>query len=271
MRGRRAGWLRTPALAVLVAWLVLPLVPLAVWSVARGWRFPDLLPQAWSARAWTYALSDTSGVLGSLALTTGIALAAAALSLAAGIPAGRALALHAFRGKRLVELAILAPTVVPGIAVAMGLHAVFVGLGLTNTVTGVVLAHLVPTLPYTVLAMAAVFSNFDPDFEAQARSLGASPMQTFRNVTLPAVMPGVAAGALFAFLVSWSQYIPTLLVGGGRMATLPLLLFSFAGAGRHDVTGAIAVIYVLPGIAALLLTARQLSGRGPAAEVFGRP
>ena len=76
--------------AILIVWLVLPLVPLAIWSFARGWRFPDLLPQQWSLSAWRYALSDTSGVLDSLGLTIGISLGATLLSIMIGVPAGRA-------------------------------------------------------------------------------------------------------------------------------------------------------------------------------------
>ena len=108
--------------AVLIVWLVLPLVPLAIWSFARGWRFPDLLPQQWSLKAWTYALSDASGVLDSLGLTIGISLAATVLSILIGVPAGRALGMYEFRGKQVVELMILAPTIVPGIAVALGIR-----------------------------------------------------------------------------------------------------------------------------------------------------
>lgn len=256
--------------AFLVVWLVLPLLPLAIWSFARGWFFPDLLPRVWTLSAWRFALSDGSGVLGSLGLTIWVALAATGLSILVGVPAGRALGLYRFRGKELVELVILAPVIVPGIAVILGIHSVFINLGLTNTVTGVVLVHLIPTLPYMVLVMSGIFANFDPSFEAQARSLGAGPVQTFWYVTLPAILPGIIVGGLFAFLVSWSQYILTLMIGGGRVVTLPLLLFNFATSGRNDITGAIGMIYILPGILILVLTARHLSGRSGAVGGFGR-
>jgi putative spermidine/putrescine transport system permease protein len=255
---------------VLIVWLVLPLVPLAIWSFAHGWRFPDLLPQAWSLKAWDYTLSETAGVLDSLWLTIWIAVSATVLSVLIGVPAGRALGLYKFRGKAVVELIILAPVIVPGIAVALGIHSVFIGLGLTNTVTGVVLVHLIPTLPYMTLVMAGIFANYDPAFEQQARSLGASPLQTFWHVTLPAILPGIVVGSLFAFLVSWSQYVLTLLIGGGRVVTLPLLLFNFVSSGRNDTSGAIAMIYVLPGLLVLIVTAKHLSGRSGAIGGLGR-
>lgn len=262
--------LRLVSLVVLVGWLVLPLIPLGIWSVARGWRFPDLLPQTLTFDAWRYALSPTSGVIESLGVTTAIALAVTALSILIGVPAGRALGLHRFAGKRLVELLILAPAIVPGIAVVFGLHEIFLALGLAGTLPGVILAHLIPTLPYLILVMAGIFARFDTALEDQARSLGATRAQVFRHVTLPAILPGILVGGLFAFLISWSQYILTLVIGGGRVQTLPLLLFSFATSGRNDVTGAITVIYVLPGLLFIGLAARHLTGRGPAITAGGR-
>ena len=262
--------LRFLAGLVLIGWLVLPLVPLAIWSFAKGWRFPNLLPQAGTLDAWRYALSPTSGVLESLFLTTGIALSSTILAILIGVPAGRALGRYRFRGKWAVELLILAPAIVPGIAVVFGLHEIFLFLGLSGSVPGVVLVHLIPTLPYMTLVMAGVFSGMDAALEDQARSLGAKRAQVFRHVTLPAIMPGILVGGLFAFLISWSQYILTLVIGGGRVQTLPLLLFSFATSGRNDVTGAITMIYILPGLLVLALTARHLTGRSPALAAGGR-
>ena len=150
--------LRALSAVLLIVWLILPMVPLAIWSFADAWRYPNLLPNDWSLRPWTFALSAHSHVLSSLTLTTGIALAVTALSVLIGVPAGRALGLYDFRGKAVVEIIILAPIIVPGIAVALGLQTVFITLGLNNTITGVTLVHLIPTLPYMVLAMASVFA-----------------------------------------------------------------------------------------------------------------
>ena len=256
--------------ALLITWLVLPLVPLAIWSFAKGWFYPSLLPKVWSLRAWEYTFSETSGVLDSLWLTVGISLAATVLSVLVGVPAGRALGMYQFKGKSFIEMLILAQMIVPGIAVVLGIHSIFISMGLTNSVPGVILVHLIPTIPYMVLVMAGIFSNYDPAFELQARSLGASPLKTFWYVTFPAIMPGIIVGGLFAFLVSWSQYILTLLIGGGRVVTLPLLLFNFATSGRNDITGAIGMIYILPGVIILILTAKHLSGRSGAVGGFGQ-
>lgn len=262
---------RTLAGLTLAVGLVLPFLPLVVWSFAYGWRFPDLLPQAWSVQAWRSALSPTSGVLASFGLTTLIAAATTLLAALIGLPAGRALGLYRFRGKAAVTLLLFAPAILPGLAIVFGLHGIFLRLGLAGTVLGVILAHLIPVLPYMTLVMAAVFSRFDPAHEAQARTLGATPLQTFRHVTLPAILPGLMTAALFSFLVSWSQYLLTLAIGGGRVQTLPLLLFSHASAGRNDITAAIALVYILPGLMILAFTARQITGRSTALAEGLRP
>lgn len=264
------GAVRTVLAALLALWLVLPLVPLAIWSFARGWRFPDLLPRDWSLQAWQYALDPVSGVFPALGMSVTIALCATALAFAIGLPAGWALGRYRFRGKGALELAILAPVIVPGLTAAMGIHSVFIGLGLTNSLTGVVLVHLIPTLPYMILISSGVIANHDPALAEQARGLGASPFRAFRHATLPAILPGLLTGALFVFLVSWSQYLLTLLIGGGRVATLPLVLFSFAVSGRNDIAGAIAMIYIVPGILILLITSRLLSGKSAAARGFAQ-
>lgn len=265
----RGVFIRRVSLALLLTWLVLPMVPLLIWSVSHRWYFPDVLPAEWSLGAWAYVLSPASGVIASLWETALISGGATLLSILVGVPAGRALGQHDFRGKTLVELLILAPIIVPGIAVGLGIHVLFIRYGLAGTSIGVMLVHLIPALPYMVLVMSGVFANYDPSFEAQARSLGAGPVRTWWYVTLPAILPGIIVGGFFAFLVSWSQYILTLLIGSGRVVTLPLLLFNFATSGRNDITGAISVIYIIPGMVVLLLSARYLTGRNGAVRGIG--
>ncbi len=266
----RQVYIRWVSISLLLTWLVLPMVPLLIWSFSHRWFFPNVLPQEFSLKAWAYVFSSTSGVMASLWDTIVISLGATLLSILVGVPAGRALGQYKFRGKILVELLILAPVIVPGIAVVLGIHVLFIRYGLANTQFGVMLVHLIPTLPYMVLVMSGVFANYDASFEHQARSLGAGPLRTWWYVTLPAILPGVIVGGLFAFLVSWSQYILTLLIGGGRVVTLPLLLFNFATAGRNDITGAISMIYIIPGIIVLLLSARYLTGSNSAVGGFGQ-
>jgi len=248
---------------VLRGWVLLtlaPLVPLVIWSGAFAWRWPDLWPVQWSGRAWAFVFAPTTTVRPALVSSVLIALLTTAVALIAGTPAGIALGRGPFRGRRAVELVLLAPFLVPGLAVTMGIQIVFIKLDLADTIPGVVLAHVMPALPYVVVAVSGVVANLGTRAEEQARSLGATPWQAFLHVTLPAVRPGLAVGGLFAFLVSWSQYTTTLVIGGGRVQTLPLLVYTFQQSGDTPVAAALAVVFVAPALLALGVSARSLRG-----------
>jgi putative spermidine/putrescine transport system permease protein len=266
---RKSTIFRWSGITALLLFLVMPMVPLVIWSVSFRWFYPDIIPSEFSGRAWSAVFSPRNDVLGAAWDTTLVALMVTVLSVLIGVPAGRALGLFEFRGKRIVELLVLAPIIVPGLAVALGVHQLFIRYGLANTLVGVALVHLIPTLPYMTLVMSGVFANYDADFELQARSLGAGVIKTQRYVTLPAIFPGLVVGALFTFLISWSQYVLTLLIGGGQVVTLPLLLFNFARSGENAIAGALSVVFVVPGILILMLSSKYLSGDDAAVGGIG--
>jgi putative spermidine/putrescine transport system permease protein len=257
------------ALAIVIG-VLLPLLPLGVWSFARNWFFPNLLPQTWGLDAWRYVFSPSSRVGEGLLTSLSLAVVVVLLSVVVGLPAARVLGLRAFRGKRAVEWLIMLPIIVPTLVVAMGIQIVFIRYGLADTFAGVALVHLVPALPYFILVMASVFANYSVELEETARTLGASPLRTFWHITLPAILPGLVVASLFTFLVSWSQYVTTLLIGGGRIITLPMVLFPFISGASHARAAAISIVFVLPAILVLILTSRTLSKEAGAVSGFGR-
>jgi putative spermidine/putrescine transport system permease protein len=237
--------------------LLVPVVVLALHAFSTRWFYPQILPREWTVEPFVRLVMNarTQFALGE---SIGIALAVTGLSLLVGYPAARTLGLRDFRGKGLVTLLLFLPTVVPPVAAGMGLNILFLQLGLAGTLLGVILVHLIPVLPYTVFALSGVFARYDQNFERQALVLGAGHARIFWNVTLPLVLPGVVVAALFAFLVSWSQYLLTLLIGGGRVITLPMLLFSAVSGGNPTTTAALALLFVAPPILAIIITARYL-------------
>lgn len=250
------------ALVLIVVAILLPLVPLIIHSFARAYVFPQLLPAEWSTRAWRIVLATDGGTWNALGWSVVVAVAVTALSLLVALPAGRVLGLRAFRGKRVLEFLVLTPLLVPAVAVAIGLDIVFIRLGLSGTFWGVVLVHLIPAAPYAVLVLAGVFANYDEDFEAQARTLGASPLNVFRHVTMPAIKPGLIIAGFFAFIVSWSQYVLTLQIGGGKILTLPVLLVSTASGGDVAITGVLTIVSALPVVVLLGLASRHVVRAG---------
>jgi putative spermidine/putrescine transport system permease protein len=253
------------ALAVL-----LPLLPLLAWSFAGRWFFPALWPQAWSLDAWRYVLSPSSRVGEALVTSTAVALATVAVCVVLGLPAARALGLYAFRGRGLFEWLILLPLVVPGLVVAMGVQIAFIRYGLADRFLGVVLVHVVPCLPYFVLVMGGVFANYSTELEETARTLGAPPWRVFWHITLPAIAPGLTVAGLLTFLVSWTQYISSVLIGGGQVVTLPMVLFPLVGAANHANAAAVSLVFLLPALVALGVTVRALGTDSRAMGGFGK-
>jgi putative spermidine/putrescine transport system permease protein len=246
-------------MACIILAVLVPLIPIIPWSLSQRWFWPQLIPKEWTLDAWRYMLSPASKVGEAARVGGGIALIATVVSVVIGIPAGRALGLHQFRGKQVVQFLVLAPAIVPGMVSLMGIHVLFIKIGLAGTIAGVVLAHLIGTVPYVTTVLSSVFSNYEPEFEEQARTLGAGPLRTFIHVTFPAILPGVVVAGLFAFIISWGQYITTLLISGGRVITVPLLLFTFAGTRNYPYASALALIFIAPSVLYLVIASKYLS------------
>lgn len=249
---------RNLLLFLVILALFLPFLPLLIWSFTQGWFFPQLIPTQWTTQHWLQIFSTTSRVSEGVIQSLVIALITTGLSLLVGLPAGRALGMMQFPGKAVLKLVLLTPIIVSPLATLMGIQTILIRLGLNSTLAGVILVHLMPTIPYMTLVLASVFANFNRHYEAQARSLGASPLQVVTQVTLPLIAPGVMVGALFAFLISWNEFLLTFFVGGGQVFTLPMVLFTLMQGGNNGLIAAVAITSMIPGLIFLLLASRAL-------------
>lgn len=241
--------------------LLTPLLIFIAYGFSTRWFFPAPFPSEWSTATYVRAMNDARTLTGMHAGLL-IAVIVSLLSLALAFPAARVMGMRRFRGRQVAWLLLFLPTVVPPLAIGMGLNNLFLRLGLAGTIFGVVLAHLIPTLPYTVFTLSGAFARYDENYEHQALALGAAPGQIFFNVTLRLIAPGLVVAGLFAFLISWSQYLLTLLIGGGKIITLPILLFAAASGGDPSTIGIKSLLFVLPPVLVIALTARQLNSLG---------
>jgi putative spermidine/putrescine transport system permease protein len=121
---------------------------------------------------------------------------------------------------------LISPMVVPVIIVAVGVYFAFAPLGLTDGYAGLILAHTTLAVPFVVVTVLATLSGFDRTLIRAAESLGASPVATFRRVTLPLILPGVLSGAVFAFAASFDEVVVALLMAGPGQRTLPRQMFA---------------------------------------------
>lgn len=243
---------------ILYIFLATPLVLFSVYAFSTRWFFPQPLPAEWTIDAFTRVMNDPR-ILSGLRDSLMIALIVSLLALMLGFPAARVLGLRQFRGRQVAWLALFLPTIVPPLAIGMGLNILFLQIGLAGSLSGVVLAHLIPTLPYVIFTLAGAYARYDENYEFQSLVLGASPARTFLTVTLRLIAPSAIVATLFAFLISWSQYLLTLLIGSGRIITLPILLFSTASGGNPVTIAIISLIFLAPPVLVIAATARQLN------------
>lgn len=249
---------------IVALWLIAPtlvVIPLSFTGKA-SFVFP---PESWSLRWYESFFSSpqwTTTLMNSLLIGLLVALLATVLGLLA------VLGLRALTNKKLattLRIGLLAPMVVPGIVVAIGIYAVFLELGLVGTIPGFVFAHTVLALPFTVIAITAGFAGFDERLELASLSLGASRMTTFFTVTLPNIVPGMVSGALFAFVTSFDEVVLSLFIKSPYINTLPVLMYASVTRDTDPTLAAAAtVILILTTtlvIGALVLTGRKNRAR----------
>lgn len=248
-----------------IAVVLAPLASLLVASFAKSWFWPRLLPGEWTWNAWRDAVSPAGGLGEALANSIGLATACAVLAVALALPAAQSLARLKGSMARSLEGTLVVLSVLPPVILGSGTQVLFLLLGLSGTHLGVLLAHLMITLPYATLILLGAVRLTDVRFELLAASLGADARQRIRRVRIPMLWPSVGLALAFAFLISWGQYALTLLVGGGRISTLPTVVFAQIRSGDEGHAGVASVLLSLP---ALLLTpflARRLARIRPGA------
>lgn len=208
-----------------IGFLLFPLVAVLPISFSEDVLFefpPDDLSLRWY-REFFGDQSWTDAVFLSLRLGVAVAVIATVMGLAAAVAITR----HLDRGKAAVRALMLAPLMVPLIVTAIAMFDIAIDLRLAGTFWGLLIAHTILALPFTVVILESALKSVDPNLEDAAVSLGANRARAFYKVTVPIIMPSVLAAALMAFVTSWDEVVVVLLVGGAFEQTLPVRMFEF--------------------------------------------
>jgi len=230
----------------------------------RSW-LPNGFTTNWYYSAWSeFQLSDV------LVTTFEVVGAVVVLSGLIGVPAAYAMARRQFYGKQLIMLIFLLPLLVPPITYGIPLATVLYQTGFGGTLTGVILANLVPTVPFVILVMIPFIEQIDPRIEAAARVSGANTFRLFIHILLPLLMPGILAALLLVLVRTIAMFELTFLVSGPTSQTLVVALYySVFAAGVRAVQSidAMAVIYMVLTLIWLIIALRfvnptQIVGRG---------
>jgi putative spermidine/putrescine transport system permease protein len=251
---------------LVTAFLLFPLVFLGPLSLNES-EILSFPPQVWSLR-WYHVLFTDPSWSNALWLSVKVAAFVMVISVVVGTGASLAIVRHRLPGARMIYGLSVAPLIVPGIVVALGMFMLFARLKWLESFPALVLAHSVVAVPYVVVVVAAALRNLDETVERAARVLGAGPWRAFFLITLPALRSSMLAGAMFAFFASFDDLLITLFVAGA-LETLPLRIWNDLNLRLDPTVAAASCVMVLMSIAGLGLAEftrhanRRLSRREP--------
>ncbi len=226
-------------------------------SFATRW-LGTWLPAGWTMR-WYLAAWNEFQLDDVLIVTFQVVFAVVALSGLIGVPAAYALARREFPGKRLVLLLLVLPLLVPPITFGIPLATVLYRANLAGSMSGVILANLVPTVPFVILVMVPFIEQIDPRVEAAARVFGAGTFRLFIHILLPLLIPGVLAALLLVLVRTIAMFELTFLTAGPTSQTLVVALYYAvfaAGVRAVQSVDAMAVIYMVSTLVWLLVALR---------------
>lgn len=257
-RGERAGRAALIVYSALVfAFLVLPILAVVPLSLNPGSFL--VFPEGGLSLRWYRTLAESPQWTHSFANSLKIAVATTLIATPLGTLAAIGLAHMQSRAKPIIVAIISAPLVVPIVVVAVAFYFLFAPLGLVNGPVGLIVAHSALALPFVVIVVHASLHGLDSELLRAASSLGARPVTVLIRILMPLTAPGIAAGAVFAFMTSFDETTVALFIAGPEQRTLPIQMFEGV---REQISPAIAAAATLLVIAStLLLGAAELLRR----------
>lgn len=239
------------------AMLLAPAVIVLGASLTRGSLLqfpPDGVSLTWYARAWG-SQEFTSAIW----ISTYLAVLASGISLALGFSAAFVIDRFAFPGRAIFQSLLLSPIVIPIVVLGLALLYLLSSLRIGQSLAGLLIGHILVSLPYVVRALLNGLSLFNTTLEEAALNLGASPLRAVTRVTVPMLMPNLVAGAIFAFVTSFGNITLSVFLSGASTVTLPVRIFSFVESSYDPTVAAVSgfVIFVTLGT---ILIAERLVG-----------
>jgi len=206
---------------------------------------------------WYRKLFHNEEMLGAAWNSLLIGVSASAVSTLLGTMAGYAM----YRFKlRLLPILVVAPIAIPEILMGVSLLIFFVAIDLTLGLTSIILAHIAFCIGFVAIVVRARLAGMDESLVEAARDLGATPVQAFRLITLPLIMPGVIAGALMAFTLSIDDFVITYFTAGAGALTLPLKIYTMVKISVTPEVNAVSTLLMLLTLALIVIASRLSPG-----------
>lgn len=232
-------------LIIVILSIVLPIIFIAMLSVAKNWTWPNLLPHFFSTRGLYEIFGGYYNIPKILFTSIGLSFSVAIVSTLVGFMTSWAIVFYDFYGKRLFQSGVFLPIIFPANIFAMGIHVTFIKLNLSDKLIGVFICHLIYTLPYTVGILKEVIELTGAKYLEQAKVLGCSNIKIIYYIIIPLILPAVLSAISMAYIISFSQYFLTMLIGGGNVKTFAVVMFPFISAGDRTISSAYVLMFLI--------------------------
>ncbi len=250
------------AYVITTAMMVFILAPLVVTVAVSVSDSPfGVVPPCGFTLRWYAQVLTNQEFLQSLSFSLLLASAATAGALLLGVPAAFALVRGRFLGQQACRVLLLSPLIIPVLVSGLALLQLVSWLNWEDARWGLLVAHVVVTLPYVVRTVAASLQMVDDRIEEAARTLGATRWRTFRRITLPQILPGITAGTIFAFMVSLDNYPASMWLADSHNTPVPLLIYQLVARIFDPTVSVISALMICIAIAAVLLMERLVGLR----------
>jgi putative spermidine/putrescine transport system permease protein len=257
--GGPLGWIAVTVTAAMLVFIVAPLLVTVAISVGTS-AFAAFPPKGFTLAWYAKVIADPE-FRQSLEFSTLLALGATAGALGLGTPAAFALTRFEFPGRGAIGAALLSPLIFPVLITGVALLRMFATLNSNSTPLNMLIAHVLVTMPYVVRTVAASLLLADTTLEDAARTLGAGWWRVFRRITMPQIAPGVAAGALFAFMVSFDNFPISLWLADAQHNPVPILIFQRIASVFDPSVAAISTLMILLAMAIVIALERVIGLR----------
>ena len=225
--------------------IILPTLTLFLWVFTERFTWPSLIPQTFSLRTVNSLIRMNSELMKTFAISILISLVVAALSVITGLLTSRALSFYNFKLKGAFSFMVMLPFLVPTTVFAMGIQIFLLKLGLGGNIYGVILCHLIYSVPYATRLIEEGTRALSLKLEEQARVLGCSPAKAFFKVSLPNLIPVILSAFTMAYLISFSQYFLTLLIGGGNVNTFAVIMVPYLQGGERNFASIYSLVFLI--------------------------
>ena len=253
-------------LAAFILFFYGPLINMVMLAFSNKYEVPNVLPQDWGFKWWGYIFQQKS-LVSSIVQSFVIAIVTSLLSMLICIPAAYSISRFKYPGRKVFMLSFLLTNAFPKLGIYTSIAVLFYKYGLMGTYPGVIIIHMINSMMFMVWLPASAFRAVHRQQEEAARDVGAGPIRTFFKVTMPMAMPGISVATLYTFLHSMEEAQGTMLVGMGRIQTMPVAMYGIILDSSAIQIGAVfAILLILPSILMIFLMRKFI---GPEAIAGG--